>query len=142
MRLNFKISEFNISGAPIEESIADKILHYHILPMQTVRNYFAKPIMVSQNSGYRSKEWELSKGRSGNSQHCFEGNGAVDWTCKNFKSNSHELLELILKYTKYTRMAIYKGFIHCDYNTTSSGKREIFTSTPNSKWTLKEIVNS
>ena len=120
--LNFKISEFNISGEPIPEDIADKILEYHIVPMQMVRIIMGIPMWPSQKSGYRSKEWELSKGRSGNSQHTFQGLGATDWTCRDFPNNKEEFLKEIRENTDYTRMAIYDTFIHCDYKPTGSGK--------------------
>ena len=76
MTLNFKISEFNISGEDIPEEVADKLLHYHILPMQKVRDILGIPITASEKSGYRSEKWEHSKGRSGNSQHTFRARGS------------------------------------------------------------------
>ena len=140
MKLNFNISDFNISGKPIPEAIADKILKWHIAPMQRVRNIFNGAIWASQKSGYRSPHWERSKGRSGNSQHTFRGKGAVDWTCREFSSNYERLLDLIVKETDYTRIAIYNSFIHCDYKATPSGRREVYTSNSKSKWTLKETL--
>jgi len=140
MKLNFNISDFNISGNPIPEQVADKILKWHIIPLQRVRDVFNGAIWASQKSGYRSRHWERSKGRSGNSQHVFLGKGAVDWTCRNFPSNHERLLELIIKETDYTRMAIYNSFIHCDYKSTPSGRREVYTSNSKSKWTLKETL--
>lgn len=134
MNINFKISEFNISGRPIPEKIADKILEYHIVPMQAVRDELQIAIWPSEKSGYRSKAWELSKGRSGTSQHTFQNKGAVDWTCENFTQNKKDLLQSIIDNTEYTRMAIYNSFIHCDYAATNTNKRQIFTSTPDSKW--------
>ena len=55
--MNFTISEFNISRKPIPQDIADKILKWHIVPMQRVRDIFGKAIWPSQKSGYRSKAW-------------------------------------------------------------------------------------
>lgn len=136
MELNFTISEFNISGEPIPEHIADKILKYHIQPMQAVRTALGFAIWASQKSGYRSKAWELSKGRSGNSQHVFEVKGAVDWTCSNFAKNKDALLKNIMNKTEYTRIAIYNSFLHCDYANTNEGKRELFKSDSASNWTF------
>ena len=138
--MNFTISEFNISGKSIPETIADKILKHHIIPMQEVRDLFGKPIWASEKSGYRSTYWERSKGRSGNSQHTFKGKGAVDWTCSDFRVNKKEFLSLIISNTKYTRIAVYNSFIHCDYKETSSGKRELYKSNSNSKWTLERVI--
>lgn len=138
--MNFNISDFNISGEPIPEDVSDKILKWHIIPMQRVRNVLGIAIWASQKSGYRSKTWELSKGRSGNSQHCFIGKGAVDWTCINFQANKNKLLKQIIEQTSYTRVALYNSFIHCDYKQTSSGERELYTSTANSEWTFKKFI--
>jgi hypothetical protein len=73
------------------------------------------PIWPSANSAYRPLSWEKEKGRSGNSQHVFRGNGATDWTCKDFDDNKFELLKHLINETEYTRFAIYDTFIHCDY---------------------------
>ena len=140
MKLNFKISEFNISGETIPEVIADKILKYHIQPMQDVREELGYAIFPSQKSGYRSRKWEIDHGRSGKSQHVFDGKGAVDWTCNVFIERKDELLDSMIKHTAYTRFAIYNGFIHADYKPTPSGNREVFISDSKSKWTFKEFI--
>ncbi len=140
MKLNFSISEFNISGEAIPEDVADKILKWHVQPMQDVRDSLKQAVWPSQESGYRSVKWEKSKGRSGNSQHTFKGKGAVDWTCKDFSTNKDRFLELIIKHTDYTRIAVYNSFIHCDYKHTSDGQRQLFTSTPDSKWEFVKNV--
>ena len=82
---------------------------------------------------------EYGKNRSGKSQHTYidewiNGSGAVDWTCKNFKANKKQFLELIIKHTTYTRIAVYNTFIHCDYKDTNSGKREVYYSDSKSNW--------
>ena len=138
MELKFKISDFNISGEPIPEDVADKILVHHILDMQKVRAILNIPIWPSEKSGYRSKEWEIARGRSGTSQHTFTGLGATDWTCEDFSNTGTTLLESIKKNTAYTRMAVYSTFIHCDYKPTASGKRQIFDSNASSQWTIRE----
>lgn len=139
MKLNFNISEFNISGKDIPQDVADKILHYHILPMQPVRNELGYWITASENSGYRSEEWEKSRDRSGNSQHTFKVKGAVDWTCEHFSKNKDEFLKAIIKHTNYTRIAVYNTFIHCDYKPTG-GKRQLFTSDASSNWKFEKFV--
>lgn len=140
MKLNFKISEFNISGRSIPESIADKILKWHIQPMQDVRNEVDYAIWASQKSGYRSKSWELAHGRSGNSQHVFKGKGAIDWTCQNFTSNKDEFLRQIIEKTDYTRIAVYNSFIHADYRHTKSGRRELYKSDSASNWVFDSFI--
>lgn len=140
MKLYFKFEELVIDGGPIPVDVADKLLTYHIIPVSVVREKLGTSMTASLKSGYRPYEWEISHGRNGNSQHTFQGKGAVDWTCKNFRGNKQELLELLVEHTEYTRFAVYNNFIHCDYKETSDGLREIYTSTPSSKWTLKKKI--
>jgi len=132
--MNFKISEFVIGDSLLPKKVADKILLYHLLPLQKVRDEIGIPVYPSQNSCYRPVSWEKARGRSGNSQHTFKGMGACDVTCSNFQMHKDKLLDLIIKYTSYTRMAVYKGFIHCDYKPTSDGKRQLFESGGDSRW--------
>lgn len=136
MNINFDISDFVIDGKPVPVEIADKILHYHIIPLQAVREAVGKPIWPSQKSGYRSLEWEKAHGRSGKSQHCFLGKGAVDLT---YNGNIDVLLEAVIEHTDYTRMAVYYDnntqFIHLDYKA-QDGKRYVYSSTVHSRWTL------
>lgn len=134
MKLDFKISSLNISGKPIPAHIVDKLLFKHIIPMQKVRDALGIKIWASQNSGYRSPTWERKHKRSGYSQHTFKGDGAVDWTCEDFGNNRDMFLEAIINNTNYTRMAMYNGFIHCDYKKTKTGQREIFVSDSSSNW--------
>ena len=138
--INFNISDFNISGEDIPEVVADKILKYHIIPMQSVRNNLNIPIYPSLKSGYRSPKWEVSRKRNGQSQHCFLGLGAVDWTCADFKKNKEALLASIIIDTNYTRIAVYDGFIHCDYKGVTHGKREVYTSDAKSNWKFLRYV--
>lgn len=111
----FKVSEFCISDEPVPLDIADKILKFHIVPLNKVREDLGFAIWPSQRSGYRPVWWEKKKGREGNSQHTFKGNGAVDLTCKDFADNKWLLLDALIRLTDYTRLAIYPTFIHVDY---------------------------
>lgn len=115
MKNYFKISDFNISGEPIPEDVADKILVKHIEPMNLVVMHVSFEVKVSLKSGYRSYSWEKKKGRSGNSQHVFRGDGAVDWTCEDFETNKDEFLKALIELTDYSRIAEYNSFFHCDY---------------------------
>lgn len=140
MNLYFKFKELVIDGGPIPIDVAQKLLTYHIIPVSVVRGKLGVPMTASYKSGYRPYKWEISRGRNGKSQHVFEGKGAIDWTCKNFRGNKKELLELLVQHTEYTRFAVYNTFIHCDYKKTKGGRREIYTSTPSSRWTLKMTI--
>lgn len=138
--INFKLSNFNITGDSIPEIVCDKILKYHIVPMQDVRNELKISIWASKRSGYRPKLWEIAHNRSGDSQHVFIRKGAVDWTCKDFSKNKDEFLKLIIKHTKYTRITVYKTFIHCDYKNIISQRRELYKSGSNSKWKFVKYI--
>lgn len=122
----FKIDfeELNFTGEPLPTEVAQKMLDYHIVPMHQVRMTLGRGVWASQKSGYRPKEWELKQGRSGNSQHTFEGKGAVDWTCS---GDIKELLELIMEITDYSRVCYYpkENFIHCDHKDIGD-KRQYF----------------
>jgi hypothetical protein len=109
--------------------------------MQKVRDSMDVPIWPSAKSGYRSVSWEKSHGRSGKSQHTFQGNGAVDWTCENFIANKKDFLRNIIKLTDYTRIAVYDTFIHCDYKDTTTGERQIFKSGNDSRWIFISHTN-
>lgn len=115
--LYFKISDFNITGEPIPEEIADKILIYHLYPLSLVREYFGYPIFISKKSAYRPEWWEKARNRSGKGEHVFLNKGASDITINNFETMKWELIKALIAKTKYTRIAIYDKhkFLHCDY---------------------------
>lgn len=113
----FKPSDFNITGQPIPEDVADKIHLFHIIPLNKAREAFGQAIMISKKSGYRPRWWELKKNRNGSSQHTFLGRGAVDITCLDFDTHKWKLLTALVNQTEYTRITLYESarFIHCDY---------------------------
>lgn len=127
-RLWFKLSDFNISGDPFPEVVADKILRWHIWPMSHVRETLGFKIWPSKKSGWRPVWWEHRNDRSGSSQHCFlkDSRGATDWTCDDFENNKDALLAEMIKKTDYKRFCIYPTFIHADYKDTHKGKRLLF----------------
>ena len=137
-----KISDFNISGEPIPEKIADKILEFHLSPMEDVQTCVPYNVKPSVKSGFRPFSWEKRHGRSGTSQHCFgqqedltvddDAKGATDWTCDDFKDNSEDLLKHMVQYTNYTRYCLYNSFIHADHKPTD-GKVQYFEIN-NGKW--------
>ena len=136
MILDLKISDFNISGEAIPESVADRILEHHILPMQAVCNEMPVCVLVSKKSGFRTFVWEKQHDRSGTSQHCFgqkpsgkfdeSKKGATDWTCDDFPHNKEDLLAKMIEHTDYTRFCVYKTFIHADYKEVPGDKRQLF----------------
>lgn len=133
-RLYFSISELCITPNKIPLHVANKLLKYHIWPMQDIRKMLNKPIWASQSSGYRPRQYEIDRGRSGNSQHVFSGKGAVDWTCEDVD----DLVELLLEHSRYSRICWYPNnrFIHCDYKNEDKGRYYYNCKSPTSKWKL------
>lgn len=143
MDLKIVISELVITGETIPIEIADKLLKYHLWPMNKVRHVLGKPIWASDNSGYRPECYEKQKKRSGNSEHTFkdESKGAVDWTTSS--GYLVDLLNLIFQYTNYTRICYYpdRGFIHCDYKHRVQNERQFFIQTKNDKgWKFQRNI--
>lgn len=111
--LYFLPSEFNISGQPIPEEVADKIFKFHIWPLNEVRYAYAKPISISKRSGYRNFDWELAHGRNGRSEHTFIDKGACDIVGEDMKL----LVHMVATMTEYCRICYYArhNFFHLDY---------------------------
>lgn len=138
MKIPFNISEFVITGHTIPNVVADKLLKHHIEPLVPIRHKMNTPITASKHSGYRPPWYEKQMKRSGTSQHCFVGKGAVDWTCE--PSKLLELLEELKSNTRYIRVCYYpnNGFIHCDYKPTHDGKRHYYEcKSPTDAWEFK-----
>jgi hypothetical protein len=146
-RGHFSIKEFCITGERPPLEVAESIILNHIDVLNPIREELGAPIIISQKAGYRPKEYELSKGRSGKSQHTFERvdettgevivtGGAVDLTSRNLD----ELGSLIRASGKYTRMCYYpnNGFYHCDHKPTANGVRQYFEcDSPAGRWVFK-----
>lgn len=132
MKLFATLKEFIITGEKeVPVHVADALYTSHIIPMNNVRLELNEPIAASLKSGYRPKHYELSRKRSGTSEHTFskrwlKGTGAVDWTCKDFEKNRDRFLNLIIKHTEYVRICVYDNFIHCDYKDTFDNRRQLF----------------
>ena len=126
----FKREEFYKEGTIVSDEIMLKI-YEHIRILNRVRNDLGSELIVSQKSGYRPREYELTKGRSGNSEQCFVSKGAVDLTCD--LNRIIILLDLLLK-SEYTRVCYYPddGFIHCDSKSTD--KRSYVKRKTDSDW--------
>lgn len=145
-KIYFTTEEVCIVDSPIPQDIATRLWMFHILPMSRVRERYGAPIYASERSVYRPRAYEISKGRSGDSQHTFlgdltkgEGKGAGDWTGHNID----RLLRLIIEETDYLRIAFYpdKKFLHCDYKPTSGNKRQYFETDENGIWQFKHHVS-
>jgi len=120
MTKHFKFDEFYKPEFKqlVTKEIQEKLLvHMHYL--EAMRKELKSSIKISKRSGFRPRTYEIDKGRSGTSQHCFLGLGAVDITCSLEKL--HDLWE-IAQESSYTRVCLYpsKHFIHCDLKGTTS----------------------
>lgn len=148
------ISDFNISGDPIPNHVANMIYTYHQYPLNRINECTSLDVFPSfdtpgQPSAWRPRWWEKQRGRSGSSQHCFgeqedgtfdieNGKGACDITCDDFQKNKWDLVKALLDYSTYTRLAVYNTFVHADYKHKGSGT-QIFESGSDSKWKFLEV---
>ena len=76
-----------------------------LFALQPIRDKFGKPIFIT--CGYRSKRHELSRNRSGKSQHLL---GAVDVACDDMRGLALQLDDWNGGYKWY----VDKNFIHID----------------------------
>lgn len=106
----------------------------HCVFLSDVRAKSGKPLLISRNSGYRPRYYELKRGRSGNSEHTkfdMPDRGAVD-----IVYDQHQL-QLIYDSDFYTRICYYpnNGFFHCDRKPTDNAKLKYYEcESPSSPW--------
>lgn len=137
-KLYLMISEFirrPDMATPI--GVVDRILKYHIWPMNPIREELGAPLVVSEKSGYRPPQHEISKGRSGTGEHSYPGEskGATDWTT--LKSHLAKLGRLLDEKSPYVRICYYpdNGFYHCDYKFEKQGRRYFIQRKTDKSWT-------
>ena len=82
--------------------------------LDEARHLAGVPFVVS--SAYRSKQYEISKGRIGSSSHC--KGLAIDILCSN-SFNRLQIIESLLK-VGFKRIGIGKTFIHVDYDSSKN----------------------
>ena len=122
---NFNISEFIYSkfyntlnqNRVVFDFYEDKELLYNIQKLasqlQVLRNYLKAPIHI--NIAYRPKWYELSKGRSGNSQHVL--GKAADITVKGYTPKEvYNAIELLIDKGEMLQggLGSYNTFTHYD----------------------------
>ena len=142
MKNYFKITDFIIDQSyKVPLKVIDDIYRFHLFQINKVRNIINKPIIVSKNSCYRPHQYEIDKGRSGNSQHTFRDitngkRGAADYTCEDLEA----LLNGLIKHSKYMRICVYpkNNFIHCDY---ASNQRQLFYDYGNGWEFIRNLKN-
>lgn len=101
----FVPEEFESCFPPCKMSqMSDRLLEM----LDLARRIYGRPIII--NSAYRSKEYELSRGRTGTSSHV--SGLAVDIRCM----NSVDRLDLIaaLLSAGFRRIGISRNFVHVD----------------------------
>lgn len=79
--------------------------------LETARIIAGIPFVL--NSAYRTREYEISRGRAGGSSHC-KGR-AVDISC--IGTRNRQIMVSALIKAGFTRIGIAKTFIHVDYDT-------------------------
>jgi len=131
-RIWVSIEEMCITNTPLTIQEA-QTLSEHSLYLSSVRSRLGRPVNISKKSGHRPRTYELSKGRSGNSEHStfnLKGRGAVDLVYY------PELLEELIKDAFYTRICYYpnNGFIHADRKDTGGARQYFEASSPSGKW--------
>lgn len=105
----FSESEFNRCVPSCNEKDMDRDF---LLLLDRVREDCGIPLIL--NCAYRSKEWDKSKGRSGNSSHC--RGKAVDIRCNN-SATAFKIVNAAIS-NGITRIGIGKTFIHLDNDDT------------------------
>ena len=133
--------------------IVRKIMKYHIKPMHKVYLDLGLRIFCLDSKGirscYRPFRWEISRLRSGKSEHTFgqgakgkinlNKKGAADWRCESFQLNKNKLVNSIIENTDYTRIVIYNHHIHTDYKNRSGNKR-VYKSNDANNWILIKTI--
>ena len=119
MKNYFSLTEFffpeDMENITAQQAIyvCELIKEYHLPELNKMREELRQPIIV--NAGFRSYDWEIANGRTGSSQHCFVGKGAVDIAVEDY-TLLDDLVDLA-KLSGYKRVCYYpkKKFIHCDF---------------------------
>lgn len=113
------IKSYDITGKGFDKKVEQVVRACHMNYLVYIDGIMHKKHMVhvyvSKKSSWRPKWWEKLRGRSGLSEHTYLFLGATDITCDLFKKNKHLLLSYLIRHTSYTRLAVYKSFIHADY---------------------------
>lgn len=90
----------------------------YILPLQTLWYLEGIALVPSLHSCYRPPSYERSKGRSGNSLHCFPAGsmGACDITLSDGRPVI-EVVDRVIEELPFRRIVVYHGhnFLHVDY---------------------------
>lgn len=79
-----------------------------LLLLDRVRESCGIPLIL--NCAYRSKEWDISKGRNGNSSHC--RGKAVDIRCSN-SATAFKIVKAAMD-NGISRIGIGNGYVHID----------------------------
>jgi hypothetical protein len=117
----------NINGFDISKNVVEA--------WQIVRDYFGVPIKLTAT--YRTKEWDISKGRSGNGQHpkrtaidgAFLGSNAEETQLK-FHAEIEQKGELYkaLRQKGVTGIGLYDNFNHLDTRVEEGKQKDEFGS--------------
>jgi len=125
----FVVDDFLKYDRNASDSTIYKIKTLHIPQLERVRDVTGMPIIIK--SAARSYAHEISRGRSGKSQHVFKrSKGAVDISLANHTTEKiNELEKAVFENTDYTRIARYPTFLHLDYYKNRYGDRGYYKNT-------------
>jgi hypothetical protein len=125
----FSVSEFTKYDKNPSRETVRKIKEIHIPQLTKVRNSICMPIIIRSSS--RTYDWEIERGRSGNSKHVYkEGNGAVDISVRDYSKKKLDTLEnALIDETLYNRITRYDTFIHVDFGKNRFGGRAYYKNT-------------
>ena len=127
------IYRFNVSDMIhhgwVDQKTIQKIERFHLPFLNDMAE------LITGIVGYRSREYEIAMGRTGDSQHTFSGMGAVDISTR----YPDRLLSQLMR-SPYKRIAYYPDdrFFHCDYN---ANVQTLYLSTQDSRWSRIDIYS-
>jgi len=146
---HFELQEFFIE--PIDEVlpkvpayVVESVIKHYLLPLNSARNEFGKPIVISRRSCFRSVQHEESRGRNGLSLHTFgthskdpsdiDRKGACDITTSYRNTDRFAELGILLARLPFNRICVYpnNGFYHVDYN--AENKFFYVAESPTDSW--------
>ena len=139
----FNITLWCITGSVPPPDVANRLRVGFIGPLWALHERTRKLFTCSQRSGYRPRAYELDRGRSGGSLHCFAKDtlGAVDLLPPPGMSVL-DAGELLRENIPFRRVCAYpgNGFLHVDYGFSSqypvekSRAQRYLCKSPTSAW--------
>lgn len=140
-------AQWTIHGTRPPEDLWPVIRDRYVVPLQQLWVHLGVGLVPSMRSVYRSRDYELTKGRTGNSLHTFPAGtfGAADLTPHDRCPVMHHL-DTLVDYSPFRRICVYRGsnFVHVDYGgpgSRSGDRRSLwFAASPYGRWQLQSYL--